>query len=48
MLRFAEHQKIVTQVLVDVASPSLVHSVAADCTVFTYDLRREKRTIVHM
>ncbi|CAN0540669.1 unnamed protein product, partial [Ectocarpus sp. 12 AP-2014] len=35
-------------VLVDVASPNLVHSAGADCTVLTYDLRKEKRTVAHM
>lgn len=48
LLRFSEHQKGVTTVLVDVASPNLVHSAGADCTVLTYDLRKEKRTVAHM
>lgn len=48
LLQFAEHQKGVRAVLVDVASPDLLHSVGADCTVFTYDLRKERRTVAHM
>ena len=48
MLQFVEHQKAVTQVLVDVKSPNLVHSAGADCQVLTYDLRRERRIIAHL
>jgi WD40 repeat protein len=48
MLQFVEHQKAVTQVLVDVKSPNLVHSAGSDCQVLTYDLRRERRTIAHL
>eukprot|EP00904_Undaria_pinnatifida_P004386 jgi/Undpi1/13949/HiC_scaffold_9.g03600.m1 len=48
LLQFSEHQKGVRTVLVDVASPNLVHSVGADCTVLTYDLRKERRTVAHM
>ncbi|CAM9464894.1 unnamed protein product [Scytosiphon promiscuus] len=48
LLRFSEHQKGVRSVLVDVASPNLVHSAGLDCTVFTYDLRKERRTVAHM
>lgn len=48
LLRFSEHQKGVTAVVVDVASPNLVHSAGADCTVLTYDLRKERRTVAHM
>jgi WD40 repeat protein len=48
MLQFVEHQKSVTQVLVDVKSPNLVHSAGADCQVLTYDLRRERRTVAHL
>ncbi|CAM9343933.1 unnamed protein product [Laminaria digitata] len=48
LLQFSEHQKGVRAVLVDVASPNLVHSVGADCTVLTYDLRKERRTVAHM
>ncbi|CAM9091506.1 unnamed protein product [Hapterophycus canaliculatus] len=48
LLRFSEHQKGVRSVLVDVASPNLVHSAGADCTLFTYDLRKERRTVAHM
>ena len=48
MLQFCEHQKPVTQVLVDVKQPHLVHSCGTDCAVFTYDLRRERRTVAHM
>lgn len=48
LLRFSEHQKGVRAVLVDVASPNLVHSAGEDCTVLTYDLRKERRTVAHM
>jgi len=46
MLQFVEHKKGVSQVLVDVKSPNLVHSAGLDCSVFTYDLRKVSRTAI--
>lgn len=48
MLQFTEHKKAVTQVLVDVTSPNLIHSAGLDCQVLTYDLRRQRRVVAHM
>jgi len=45
---FGEHKRPVTQVLVDVRQPWLVHSCSGDGQVLTYDLKKERRTIIHM
>jgi cilia- and flagella-associated protein 52 len=48
MLQFAEHQKPVTSVIVDLVNPALVHSSSIDCQVLTYDIKRERRTVGHL
>mmetsp|Transcript_37635 Transcript_37635/g.49584 ORF Transcript_37635/g.49584 Transcript_37635/m.49584 type:complete len:699 (-) Transcript_37635:494-2590(-) len=48
LLQFTEHKKGVTQVLVDVQQKHLIHSSGLDCAVFTYDIQKERRTVVHM
>jgi len=48
MIQFVEHTKRVSQVLVDVKKPNLVHSISMDCSFLTYDLIKEKRTVSHM
>jgi WD40 repeat protein len=48
MLQFAEHQRAVTSVLVDVLNPALIHSSSVDCQVLTYDLKKERRTVGHL
>ena len=48
MLQFVEHQKPVSQVLVDCKTPNLIHSAGRDCAVFTYDLKKERRVVAHM
>jgi cilia- and flagella-associated protein 52 len=48
MLQFTEHQRsAVTRILVDVQSPNLVHSSGLDGSVFTYDLKTERRVNTH-
>jgi hypothetical protein len=48
MLQFTEHQRsAVTRILVDVESPNLVHSSGLDGSVFTYDLKSERRVNTH-
>jgi cilia- and flagella-associated protein 52 len=48
MLQFIEHQRsAVSRILVDVQSPNLVHSSGLDGSVFTYDLKTEKRVNTH-
>jgi len=47
MIQFAEHQRAVTSLLVDVLNPALIHSSSMDCQVLTYDLKRERRTVGH-
>jgi len=48
MIQFVEHTRKVTQVLVDVKKPNLIHSSSMDCSILTYDLIKEKRTKAHM
>ena len=36
------------QVIVDVKSPNIVHSVGGDCSVLSYDLKAAKRIICHI
>lgn len=44
---FADHTKGVLQVLPDVLSPAILHSVGADRCVFAYDLRTERQVVCH-
>lgn len=46
--QYNEHKKGVMRVLVDVASPNIVHSMSIDCSVLSYDLRAAKRIICHL
>ncbi len=48
MIEFAEHRKGVSAVLPDFRDPHLIHSCSIDRTVLTYDLVKERRTIIHM
>ena len=47
-MKFVEHAKAVTGVIVDVKSPNIIHSCSLDCGLLTFDLIKEKRTIIHM
>jgi len=47
IIQFTEHRKSVTEVLVDLENPSLVHSCSLDRNVFTYDLKTERRSVAH-
>ena len=48
LLQFSKHSgKKVTQVLPDCDQAHLLHSAGEDRTVFTYDLKKEKQTIMH-
>ena len=46
--RYNEHAKAVVTVLVDNKSPNIIHSVGADCSVLTYDLKAARRIISHL
>lgn len=46
--QYTEHTKGVVRILVDVKSPNIIHSVGADCTVLSYDLRAAKRIVCHL
>jgi WD40 repeat protein len=48
MMQFAEHQKAVVTVLVDVLQDHIVHSIGLDGAIFSYDLRRERRRTAHL
>jgi len=48
LLQFTEHKKAVSKVLVDIVQPHLIHSASLDCSVFTYNIQTERRTVVHM
>ena len=45
--QFSEHKGKVTQVLIDMVKPNLVHSCGEDKTVITVDLRVERRVTCH-
>jgi len=45
--QFSEHKGRVTQVLIDMVKPNLVHSCGEDKTVITVDLRVERRVTCH-
>jgi len=45
LCNFRDHQGSVTQVLLDVISPALIHSCGLDRAIHTYDLKRERRTV---
>ncbi|ETV78396.1 hypothetical protein, variant 1 [Aphanomyces astaci] len=47
LLQFHEHKRGVTQVLVDVTKPHWVHSCGLDRALFIYDLKAERRVVVH-
>ncbi|KAF0689113.1 Aste57867_19385 [Aphanomyces stellatus] len=47
LIQFHEHKRGVTQVLVDVAKPQWVHSCGLDRAHFIYDLKLERRHVVH-
>ncbi len=47
IIQFTEHRKSVTEVLVDLDDPALVHSCSLDRNVFTYNLKSERRTVAH-
>jgi WD40 repeat protein len=47
IIQFTEHRKSVTEVLVDLDDPSLIHSCSLDRNVFTYNLKSERRTVAH-
>jgi len=47
LIQFAEHQKPVMGVLIDRGQDHLIHSCGADRSILTYDLKRERRTVIH-
>ena len=47
LIQFAEHQKPVMAVSIDIGQDHLIHSAGADRSVLTYDLKRERRTVIH-
>jgi len=47
LIQFAEHQKAVTAVCIDIGQDHLIHSAGADRSLLTYDLKRERRTVIH-
>ena len=47
LIQFAEHQKPVMGVLIDRGQDHLIHSCGADRSIMTYDLKRERRTVIH-
>ncbi len=47
LLQFSEHVKPVLQLTLDVQSPSRVHTVGADRSVYTVDLKSERRVVAH-
>ena len=47
LLQFSEHVKPVLAVTLDVQAPSRVHTVGADRSVFTVDLKSERRVVAH-
>ncbi|CAK4138717.1 unnamed protein product [Aphanomyces euteiches] len=47
LLQFHEHKRGVTQVLVDLTKPHWVHSCGLDRALFIYDLKAERRVVVH-
>ena len=44
----SEHSKVVSKVLADNRLPNLVHSVGADCSVLTFDLKTNARKMGHL
>jgi len=40
--QYSEHTKSVAKVLIDVKQPNIVHSVGADCSVLSYDLKSNR------
>lgn len=48
IFQFTEHKKPVSSVLVDTKQPHILHSCSLDRTVFTYDLKAERRIVNHM
>ena len=47
LLQFPDHVKPVTKVIKDVRKLNLLHSVGQDRSVYTYDLKLEKRIVGH-
>lgn len=47
LIQFAEHQKPVMAVSIDIGQDHLIHSAGADRSLLTYDLKRERRTVIH-
>ena len=45
--QFSDHEKSVTQVLIDVEAPHLLHSCSMDKTVITTDLKTNRRIAYH-
>ncbi len=47
LLQFSDHVKPVLQLCLDVQVSSRLHSVGADRSVFTVDLKTERRVVTH-
>lgn len=47
VLQFSEHKGPVLAVRMDILQDHLVHSVGADRSIYTYDLRQERRIVGH-
>ncbi|OQS03653.1 hypothetical protein THRCLA_04030 [Thraustotheca clavata] len=47
LMQFHEHKRGVTQVLIDIIKPHHVHSCGLDRALFIYDLKTERRAVVH-
>ena len=46
--QYLQHTKSVTDLKIDDESPNIIHSIAADAVVLSYDLKGAKRIISHM
>ena len=47
LLQFVEHRKAVTQLVRDVRLDHIIHSCGADRAIYTYNIKKEQRTVVH-
>lgn len=45
--QIAIHSKEITKVFPDLMKPNLIHSCSADKTIYTYDLKTDKKVIQH-
>jgi WD40 repeat protein len=47
LVQFTDHTKSVSQVLIDIDAPAILHSCGMDKTVLTFDLKSNKRIAYH-